>query len=181
MLRLPVVVLSDKKIRAICDACDFTPAGDRDEALVRFLYGTGLRVSEALSITREDVDFEKGIVFVRNGKNSKTRTVVASADALEAIIPYFKASQRGESLFKMTDSALRKRMRKLAAKLDMPRLNAHSIRHAHAVALMKAGVGINHIQQQLGHSNIGTTSLYLQRYSPDERMLAISAALNGAK
>lgn len=181
MLKLPVVVLDSARIKKITDACPFTPSGDRDEALIRFIYGTGLRVSEALAITRDDIDFDKMVVHVRNGKNSKSRTVVASKDALNAITTYFRSAERNKPIFDMTDSTVRKHMRKLAAKLDMPRLHAHSIRHAHAVALAKAGVSINYIQQQLGHSNIGTTSLYLQRYNPDERILAISSALNGGK
>jgi integrase len=181
MLKLPLVVLNKSKIDEIVDACDLTATGDRDAALIQLIFGSGLRVTEALALTPDDIDAERNILYVRNGKGGKSRTVVASKDAMDAIIPYVNSTKRGEKIFVISDSAVRKRMRRLAKRMSMPRLHAHSLRHAHAVELARNGVSINHIQQQLGHSNIGTTSLYLQRYNPDERMLAISAALNGGK
>jgi integrase len=173
MLKLPVVVLDKDRVLDIIDRCPLTKAGDRDSDLIAFLYGTGLRISEALRVQKEDIDFEKHTVAVRNGKGGKSRTVAISNDALRAVQDYYNAVQYGQPIWGITPSGIRKRMRLLAKKIGLPRLHAHSIRHAHAVALAKAGVSLNHIQQQLGHSNIGTTSLYLQRYNPEERILAV--------
>lgn len=178
MLKLPVVILDAPRIEALVDGCEYNRAGDRDADLIKFLYGTGLRVSEALNVKKEDIDFEKHTITVRNGKNGKSRTVAASVAALEAVKLHYLEGKFGQPVWGISASGIRKRMRRLAQKLMMPRIHAHSIRHAHAVALAKAGVSLNYIQAQLGHSNIGTTSLYLQRYNPDERVLAVLGAFD---
>mgnify|MGYP001766658670 CR=1 FL=1 len=179
MLKLPIVVLDKARIDHIVDGCPLSKAGDRDSDLILFLYGTGLRISEALNIKKEDIDFERNTVVVRNGKNGKARVVAASDAAMRAVKDYYQECRPGQPVWGLTSSAVRKRFRLLAKKLGMPRLHAHSIRHAHAVALAKAGVSLNYIQQQLGHSNIGTTSLYLQRYNPSERVIAVLDAFKG--
>ena len=179
MLKLPIVVLDKNRIQDIMDHCPLDKTGDRDSDLIAFLYGTGLRISEALNLKKEDIDFERNTVLVRNGKNGKARIVAASKLAMDAIADYYTAAKPNTPIWGITDSAVRKRMRILAKRMGMPRIHAHSIRHAHAVALAKAGVSLNYIQQQLGHSNIGTTSLYLQRYNPDERILAVLNAMGG--
>lgn len=179
MLKLPIVVLDHQRIEEIADACPLTKAGDRDSDLITFLFGTGLRISEALGLRKEDVNFERNTIVVRRGKNGKTRTVAASKDAMDAIKDYWVAAKPGQPVWGITPSAVRKRFRLLAKRLGIPRLHAHSLRHAHAVELVRKNVPINFIQQQLGHSNIGTTSLYLERYNPSERVMAILAAFGG--
>lgn len=173
MLKLPVVFLDKKRIDELIKGCAYSEAGDRDGDLINFLYGTGLRISEALNLKKEDIDFDKHTITVRNGKNGKSRTVAATDDALKAVREHFLNAKYGQPIWHITASGVRKRLRMLAKRIGLPRVHAHSIRHAHAVALAKAGVSLNYIQQQLGHSNIGTTSLYLQRYNPDERVLAV--------
>lgn len=179
MLKMPVVFLDKKRIQELIDGCAMNETGDRDADLIAFLYGTGLRISEALNLKKEDIDFERSTVTVRNGKNGKSRTVAATKEALKAIEHHYAEAKFGKPIWNITASGIRKRMRLLAKKMGIPRLHAHSIRHAHAVALAKANVSLNYIQQQLGHSNIGTTSLYLQRYNPDERVLAVLNAFGG--
>lgn len=181
MLKMPVVFLDKKRIDELVNGCALTEAGDRDGDLINFLYGSGLRISEALNLKKEDIDFDKHTITVRNGKNGKSRTVAVTDAALKAVRPYVVDAKYGAPVWGITASGVRKRLRLLAKKIGLPRVHAHSIRHAHAVALAKAGVSLNYIQQQLGHSNIGTTSLYLQRYNPDERVLAVLHAFGESK
>ena len=66
-------------------------------------------------------------------------------------------------------AAVRAELRRLAARADVRRRFApHQLRHAHALELAREGVPLNIIQRQLGHANLGTTSIYLQGIDPEE-------------
>jgi integrase/recombinase XerD len=66
-------------------------------------------------------------------------------------------------------AAVRSEFRRLAARAGLRRRFApHQLRHAHALELAREGVPLNTIQRQLGHANLGTTSIYLQGIDPDE-------------
>ncbi len=73
-----------------------------------------------------------------------------------------------------SSTAVRGEFRSLAAKAGVRRrLAPHQLRHAHAVELARAGVPINIIQRQLGHTDLGTTSTYLQGIDPSEIVTAV--------
>jgi integrase/recombinase XerD len=66
-------------------------------------------------------------------------------------------------------AAVRSEFRRLAAQAGIRRRFApHQLRHAHALELAREGVPLNIIQRQLGHANLGTTSIYLQGIDPEE-------------
>jgi site-specific recombinase XerD len=66
-------------------------------------------------------------------------------------------------------AAVRSEFRRLAARAGVSRRFApHQLRHAHALELAREGVALNIIQRQLGHANLGTTSIYLQGIDPEE-------------
>jgi site-specific recombinase XerD len=67
-------------------------------------------------------------------------------------------------------------LRRLAARAGVRRRFApHQLRHAHAIELAREGVALNIIQRQLGHTNLGTTSMYLQGIDPEEIIAAVRA------
>jgi integrase len=71
-------------------------------------------------------------------------------------------------------AAVRSELRRLAARAGVRRRFApHQLRHAHALELAREGVPLNIIQRQLGHANLGTTSIYLQGIDPDEIITAV--------
>jgi DNA-binding transcriptional MerR regulator len=73
-------------------------------------------------------------------------------------------------------AAVRTELRRLAAKAGVRRRFApHQLRHAHALELAREGVPLNIIQRQLGHANLGTTSIYLQGIDPEEIITAVRA------
>jgi site-specific recombinase XerD len=71
-------------------------------------------------------------------------------------------------------AAVRSEFRRLAARAGVRRRFApHQLRHAHALELAREGVALNIIQRQLGHANLGTTSIYLQGIDPEEIIMAV--------
>jgi site-specific recombinase XerD len=115
--------------------------GLRVRALVAVLWRGGLRISEALALNETDVDERRGSLLIRHGKGDKRR---------EAGMDQFGFEQLA------ADAGVRRRFA------------PHQLRHAHAVELAREGVAINIIQRQLGHTDLGTTSTYLQGIDPSE-------------
>jgi site-specific recombinase XerD len=75
-----------------------------------------------------------------------------------------------------SSAAVRNELRRLAARAGVRRRFApHQLRHAHALELAREGVPLNILQRQLGHANLGTTSIYLQRVDPEEIIAAVRA------
>jgi site-specific recombinase XerD len=75
-----------------------------------------------------------------------------------------------------SDAAVRGGFRRIAARAGVRRRFApHQLRHAHALELAREGVPLNIIQRQLGHANLGTTSIYLQGIDPEEIIMAVRA------
>jgi site-specific recombinase XerD len=73
-----------------------------------------------------------------------------------------------------SSAAVRAEFRRVAARAGVRRRFApHQLRHAHAIELARDGVPLNIIQRQLGHANLGTTSIYLQGIDPEETITAV--------
>ena len=177
------------------------PHGRRLRAIVVVLWRGGLRVQEALALTEHDLDPRRGSVLVRCGKGGRRREIGMDAWGWEHLRPWL--TDRVElpvgPLFCVIDgptrgrpwasAAVRVEFRRLATQAGVRRRFApHQLRHAHAVELAREGVPLNIIQRQLGHANLGTTSIYLQGIDTEEiiatvhgrrpPMMSASAGLN---
>ena len=174
--------------------------GVRIRALVVVLWRAGLRISEALSLTETDLDPGRGAVLVRFGKGGKRREVGMDTWAWEQLAPWL-AVRRTLPLGPLfcvlhgptcgrpwSATAVRRQLRRLASQAGVRRRFApHQLRHAHAVEMAREGIPVTVIQRQLGHSNLGVTSVYLQGIDNAENidsvhgrrppMLAASAGL----
>jgi site-specific recombinase XerD len=155
--------------------------GRRLRAIVVVLWRGGLRVQEALQVTEHDLDPRRGSVLVRCGKGGRRREIGMDAWGWEHLRPWL--TDRVElpvgPLFCVIDgptrgrpwasAAVRVEFRRLATQAGVRRRFApHQLRHAHAVELAREGVPLNIIQRQLGHANLGTTSIYLQGIDTEE-------------
>jgi site-specific recombinase XerD len=155
--------------------------GGRLRAIIVVLWRAGLRVQEALALAEHDLDPPRGSVLVRNGKGGRRREVGMDEWGWEHLRPWLSA--RAElpvgPLFCIIDgptrgrpwsgAAVRSEFRRLAAQAGVRRRFApHQLRQAHALELAREGVPLNIIQRQLGHANLGTTSIYLQGIDPEE-------------
>ena len=149
--------------------------GLRSRALIVLAWRAGLRISEALSLAESDLDPAEGSVLVRHGKNGKRREVGMDAwgwQQLEAWRTVRLDMRVGALLCVIAGptqgrpwsaTAARATRRRLAVDAGVRRRFApHQLRHAHAVEMAREGVPLNVIQLQLGHANLGITSVYLQ-------------------
>jgi site-specific recombinase XerD len=150
-------------------------AGDRIRGLIVVLWRAGLRIQEALDLYEPDLDRRRGALLVRRGKGDRRREVGMDDRGWEHLSAW--ASRRLElpagPVFCIIDGPTRGRpwpqtgarsqLRRLAAQAGVRRRFApHQLRHAHAVEMAREGVPLNVIQRQLGHTNLGVTSTYLQ-------------------
>jgi site-specific recombinase XerD len=155
--------------------------GWRLRAMIVVLWRAGLRVQDALALAEHDLDPRRGSVLVRNGKGGRRHQVGMDEWGWEHLRPWL--SVRAElpvgPLFCIIDgptrgrpwsgAAVRSEFRRLAGQAGVRRRFApHQLRHAHALELAREGVPLNIIQRQLGHTNLGTTSIYLQGIDHEE-------------
>ncbi len=133
--------------------------GKRDYALILFLYASGCRISEALSVQREDL--VDGWLRIRYAKGAKDRVVPIAPLALEAIDSYLKSSDisspyiwlnyRGEKLSRISAYKITKKYLGVSP---------HVLRHSFASALILGGADLRVVQELLGHSSLNTTQIY---------------------
>lgn len=151
----------------------FTPA--RMRLLLGFLYRHGLRISEALALEVEDLDFDRRLVFVRNGKGGKSRTVGFDR-TVRMWAQEFMARchiETGRLFFTRYGRPWRKRsaynsLRKLARRTSIrKRVYPHAFRHTYAWELAMEQTPMPVIQKLLGHANLQVTSVYLAHVAPE--------------
>jgi site-specific recombinase XerD len=149
--------------------------GRRLRGLIVVLWRAGLRITEALALGETDLDQRRGAVLVRRGKGGRRREVGMDDWAWEQLEPWLTARielsvgplfcvitgpTRGR---RWSNAAVRRQLRNTAEVAGVRRRFApHQLRHAHAVEMAHEGVPLLVIQRQLGHTNLGITSIYLQ-------------------
>lgn len=162
-------------IRILDSIVDASPAGLRDRALLELLYGTGVRVSEAVGIGLEDLDFDEELILV-TGKGSKQRLVPIGNSLRRALETYlgtggrskFANAKRSSALFLNARGGRLSRQgvdlivnrRALLAGVRREQVSAHVFRHSCATHMLAHGADIRVVQELLGHASIATTQLY---------------------
>ena len=145
--------------------------GLRDEALFTLLYGAGLRIGEALSLTRDDLTCGDRITVT--GKGNKQRNVPALPIVQKAIGKYLAACpytlKPDASVFigargdKLNPAVAQRNLRALRQQLGLPdTVTPHALRHSFATHLLASGADLRSLQELLGHSSLSTTQLYTQ-------------------
>jgi integrase/recombinase XerD len=171
--KLPRTLSPAEAERLIDAAAGTTPRALRDRALVELLYGGGLRVGEAVALTRGEVDLEARLVRAV-GKGNKERIVPigrAAADALRRYLsrgrPFLDSRRRPELFLNARGGALTRAgvfliLRGLAGRagLEPERVHPHLLRHSFATHLLEGGADLRSVQEMLGHADLATTELY---------------------
>lgn len=152
--------------------------GYRDKAILEVLFSTGLRVSELVSLNREQVDLKRrefGVI----GKGKKPRVVFLSERAADWLGRWLDTRQdtwdpvfirlakekdeedpQGESM-RLTSRSVQRIVEKYVKKAHLPiKITPHGIRHSFATDLLINGAGLRDVQEMLGHKNIQTTQIY---------------------
>ena len=191
MTKRTIEILTRGELDLLLASCKpHCASGLRDRALLALLYGCGLRISEALALRPVDVDLVAGTVRVHNGKGGKARTsgIETRMGTLVGEWVAYRASalrrKPTEALFCTTSrhgsgeavqaACVRQMLARRTSRAGVnKRVHAHGFRHSHAANMAAAGIPLNVIQKQLGHSNISTTSLYLDHIQPTQVIAAI--------
>lgn len=133
-------------------------------------YYTGLRPSEILHLTIQDVDLESGVIHVRQGKGNKDRIVPICEELRDLLVMYFKefrpkvdsekvfaTAKSGSLSLQYYNRKIKEAVHRLKWKKE---ITAHTLRHSFASRLVAKDVNIAKIQHLLGHSNINVTAVY---------------------
>lgn len=161
--RLPVV-LSGEEVLSLLDVV----TNVKHRAIVMVLYSAGLRCSEALHLRAGDIDSQRRMIRVAQGKGRKDRYVMLSSALLDELRRYWRESHPGTWLFPgqhpgcpMTNNSVEKFVAHAVLLAGIKkRVTPHTLRHSFATHLLERGVNIRVIQRLLGHSSLHTTEIY---------------------
>lgn len=161
---LPVVLSRGEVHRLLEAARDLN-----HRTVLMLLYGTGLRISEALALRVGDVDSQRMVIHVRAGKAGKDRYLPLAESLLEQLRVYWLVHRPGTFLFPGRDPrkavsgrTVRKMCRQAAEQAGLSKtVTPHTLRHSFATHHLEAGTDIKTIQMWLGHRSLTTTSVYL--------------------
>ncbi len=145
----------------------------RDTAVLLLLYGAGLRISEALGLTPEDVASTKHGVLRIIGKGGKERAVPVLPVIADAIATYLRACPfeavngapifRGEKGRPLSPRVVQLKMQRLRQQFGLPdSATPHALRHSFATHLLSSGADLRQIQELLGHASLSTTQVYTE-------------------
>ena len=166
-------VLSEDEIENLLDINLKTDYDFRNKAMLELMYSSGLRVSELINLTLNDVDTKSALVKIF-GKGSKERIIPLTEYACEALDNYilyhrtnlFKHSENNYLFLnnhgeKMTRQGFFKILKKIAQEKKIKTdFSPHTLRHSFATHLLKHGADLRSIQELLGHSDISSTQIY---------------------
>ncbi len=165
--------LAEDAARAMIETVEMQSSSDwvaaRDVAVVTLLYGCGLRISEALSLTGADAPLPETLRIL--GKGGKERIVPVLPAARDAIDQYLRLCPHPQSpaapLFRgvrggaLNPRAIQGVMAKARMQLGLPSTaTPHAMRHSFATHLLSAGGDLRAIQELLGHASLSTTQTY---------------------
>jgi len=132
---------------------------NRDILLIDLAIHTGLRRSELANLKAGDIDLDRQVLIVRQGKGSKDRIIPISENTCDKLDGYVKGKNKKESLFGLAPASISGKIRTFSNKAGV-KLHTHSLRDYFATSLSEKGATIREIQSLLGHSNLTHTERY---------------------
>lgn len=166
--------LSEQDVDALLNAPDIAdPIQFRDKAMLELLYASGLRVSELVGLSMQQINLQHGLVRV-TGKGQKERLVPMGEEAAHWLLRYLREARAlllgGQLLDVVFPSSRAQQMTrqtfwhriKFYAKVAhiQAQLSPHTLRHAFATHLLNHGADLRVVQMLLGHSDLSTTQIY---------------------
>jgi len=173
--KLPRRVVSEAEMKRLLAAPNVgLRCGIRDRALLEVLYSTAIRLGELLALEVSDVDLERGLVRIREGKGRKGRVVPLGRAAhrwtkeyLERVRPWWMRGRDHERRLWVGNRGrpfaagnVHAMLHKYTRELGIESIYPHAIRHAAATHMLARGADIRVVQKLLGHSSIRTTQYY---------------------
>lgn len=169
--KLPIFLDTDEVAKLIESPNEGDLTGLRDRAIMETLYSTGMRVSELVGMSLNDIDFISGVIKVF-GKGKKERLAPIGDKALRAIRNYIdkrgpaklndkKAVFLNKNRTKLTDRSVRRIIEKYIKRVSTREgVSPHTLRHSFATHLLNRGADLRSVQELLGHMNLSTTQIY---------------------
>ena len=164
--KLPIVLSPEEVIRFL--GC---VGNTKHRTILTTCYAAGLRISEAVHLKPADIDSQRMVIRVEQGKGQKDRYVMLSPKLLETLRSYWRAVRPdGGWIFEgdmpgqpITRSAVELACQKARRVSGIRKpISPHSMRHAFAVHLLESGTDVRTIQLLLGHRSLATTARYLR-------------------
>jgi integrase/recombinase XerD len=163
--RLPVI-LSPQEVLQLLQAAPSFP----HHVIFSTMYGTGMRVSEAVHLRAANIDSQRMMIRIELSKGHKGRDVQLSPKLLELLRCYWRNVRPGEWMFPgqipnqpLTREAVGDAVVQAGQRAGLKKhTTPHSLRHAYAVHLLEAGTDVRRIQLLLGHRSLSTTARYLR-------------------
>ena len=154
-------VLSKEEIKKIIESTDNL----KHKLIIKLLYSSGLRLQELIDLKRNNINFDRNLIFVKSGKGQKDRVTLLSDGLKIDLLKYYSnynfktdyllEGRRG----KYSKKSVQKILENAGWGLDK-RVTPHMLRHSFATHLLEAGTDLRYIQKLLGHSDIKTTEIY---------------------
>jgi len=159
-------VLSKEEIKLMINSTK----NKKHKLIISLLYSSGLRLSELQNLKRENIDPNRNVIFVKQGKGKKDRITILSQKIKTEILDYICNSTykskyliEGRQGRKYSSESIQKVIKLAGEKAKISRtITPHMLRHSFATHLLEDGVDIRYIQRLLGHQNLETTTIYTQ-------------------
>jgi len=163
--KLPIV-LSPEEVLRFLDCV----AGLKHRTILTTCYAAGLRISEVIRLKAPDIDSQRMVIRVEQGKGQKDRYVMLSPKLLQSLRNWWRVAKPNLWLFPgdiagmhISKDAVEQACQKAQRRCCIPKpITPHSLRHAFAVHLLESGTDVRTIQLLLGHRSLATTARYLR-------------------
>lgn len=157
----------------------------RNRAICYLMLKAGLRVSEVVCLRLDDIDLERGILIVQDGKGGKMRRAMINKDVIKALEEWLdvRGEEESDALFvsqkrtPITVQGIEDFFEKLREETNIEGLTPHVLRHTFCHDLVEKGYPIQLIADMAGHSDINTTRLYTRSSEEEQRKAAESLSV----
>ena len=166
-------LLTREDIEKLYNECETA----KQRAILGIIYGCGLRRQEAVKLNAKDIYFKSSMLYVREGKGGRKRTIPLSKAVLADLKEYYFIERPGELNYnkgeieafmtnnhgtRMQGDTYSEEIKKLTTKAKLDRqITLHHFRHAIATHLIESGMKTEHVKDFLGHMSIETTQTYI--------------------
>lgn len=157
------IVLTRAEVKRLIEGA----GSKKSELMLKLLYSSGLRLSEAINLKIKDLELEERMGWVRHGKGGKDRMFILAEALVKELKKYIEKRKLSGYVFPnkeggpLTPNNIQKIVARAALQAKITKkVSPHTLRHSFATHLLESGVGIRHIQELLGHANLQTTQIY---------------------
>jgi len=165
-----IIPINQDQMKMIDDIYDINKEiGCRNLLMIHLMVDEGMRSSEVINLTLENVNFEDRYIVIRDGKGSKDRIIPISKNVTEYLNRYLKKVKRKSDAYilqtrdgeQLTSNCIKNIFVRLKQKTEIKSLYPHLLRHTFATSFVIAGGNLEILRYYLGHEDINTTQKYL--------------------